>query len=478
MPHVTPLPRSTPAQAGLDPRRIIAMIDHCQENGLQLNSFMLVRHGKVLCEAYYDPYGPEQLQTVFSLSKTFTSVAMGIAAGEGRISLDARVIDVFADELTAAGVTPERELESLTLRHLLRMSTGQPQEPFGENCWADLRVAFLKQPFSEMPGEVFRYNTAATYMLSAALKKHGIDLEDYLQEKLFDPMGISGTRWQRDCHDICTGGFGLSLVPEVIAKLGVCILNDGKWEGKQLIPRDYLALATRPQIYQPTDVLGMGDWNAGYGYQMWMCVGGAFRGDGMYGQLCIMDRRTDTVLAMTALVHDMQGEMNAYFDHVLCAYQPEPLPEDPAAMALLTDRLAALTHLRPLPEDDGAPVPQGVLGRYMNLPVGSFALSMEGDTLHFDMGQVVLLASRGAYRRNDVPPLPDELTMRDKGPTPVLTTWSVKDGALICRLFQVEFLQDITLTLTPTADGVDVHMEETTRPEKHFTILRQTVMPQ
>lgn len=476
MPHVTPLPRCTPAQAGLDPRRIIAMIDAYQARGLQIHSFMLVRHGQVLCEGYYDPYTPDQLQTVFSLSKTFTSVAMGIAEGEGRIDLDAKVIDIFADELAASGVIPGKELESLSLRHLLRMSTGQSQEPYRENAWQNMRVSFLQEPFTDMPGQVFRYNTIATYMLSAALKKQGIDLEDYLQEKLFTPMGISGTRWMRNPHDICTGGFGFSLVPEVIAKLGVCLLNDGRWEGQQLIPRNYVAAATRPQIYQAADVLGMGDWNAGYGYQMWMCINGCFRGDGMYGQLCIMDRRTDTVLAMTALVHDMQGEMNVYFDHVLTAYQPGPLPEDEAAMAELTARLATLRDAHTLPEDDGSPVPAAVLGRYENLPIGEMTLSLKGDVLTIARHGVTLKATRGAFLRNDVTPLIDDLTYRDMTITaPVLLAWGVTDGALVIRQFEVEGMEETLLTLKPAADGVTILLQEVTNPSHPNTWYNETV---
>ncbi len=476
MPHVTPLPRCTPAQAGLDPRRIVAMIDDYQARGLQIHSFMLVRHGQVLCEGYYDPYTPDQLQTVFSLSKTFTSVAVGMAEGEGRIGLDEKIIDIFAEELTASGVTPGKELKSLTLRHLLRMSTGQPEEPSGEGCWEDMRIAFLKQPFSEMPGEVFRYNTIATYMLSAALKKKGIDLEDYLQEKLFDPMGISGTRWMRDPHDICTGGFGLSLVPEVIAKLGICLLNDGQWEGQQLIPRNYVAAATRAQIYQAPDVLGYGDWNAGYGYQMWMCVNGCFRGDGMYGQLCIMDRRTDTVLAMTALVYDMGNEMQVYYNNVLNAYQPDPLPEDTAAMAELSARLATLRYERSLPEDDGSPIPTAVLGRYENLPVGEIALALEGDTLTVTRQGVTMKAARGAWLRNDVPPMIDGLHFRDMTTiSPVVMAWSVQDGALILRQFEIEGMEEVTLTFTPTDDGVNLRLQETTNPEHPGTWFQGTV---
>ena len=476
MAYVTPLPRCTPAQAGLDPRRIVAMIDEYERRGMQIHSFMLVRHGQVLCEGYYAPYAPGQLQTVFSLSKTFTSAAMGIAEGEGRISLDERVIDIFAQELASSGVTPGKELESLTLRHLLRMSTGQPEEPSGENCWADMRVAFLKQPFSEMPGQVFRYNTIATYMLSAALKKKGIDLEDYLQEKLLTPLGISGTRWLRDPHDICTGGFGFSLVPEVIAKLGVCILNDGKWGDEQLIPRNYVAAATRPQIYQAADVLGYGDWNAGYGYQMWMCINGCFRGDGMYGQLCIMDRRTDTVLAMTALVHDMGSEMQVYYNNVLNAYQPAPLPEDAAAMAELSARLATLRAYRILPEDDGSPIPAAVLGRYENLPVGEITLGLDGNMLTVTRQGITMKAARGAWHHNDVPPMIDGLHFRDMTTlSPVIMSWGVKDGALILRQFEIEGMEEVTLTFKPADEGVSLLLQLTNDPEHPHNIFHNTV---
>ena len=474
MPAFTKLPRCTPAQAGLDPRQIIAMIDDYQARGLQINSFLLVRHGKVLAEGYYAPYAPDQLQTVYSLSKTFTSMAVGIAAGEGILSPDERVVDVFAEELAASGVTPGKELESLTLRHLLRMSTGQPQEPFGENCWADLRVAFLRQPFSEMPGEVFRYNTAATYMLSAALKKHGVDLEEYLQEKLLTPLGVSGTRWLRDSHDVCTGGFGFSLVPELIAKLGVLILNDGRWEEQQLVPREYVALATRPQIYQSLKELGMGDWNAGYGYQMWMCQNGCFRGDGMYGQLCLMDRRTDTVLAMTALVHDMQAEMNVYYDNVLVHYRPAPLPEDPQATAALEARLKELRHDRLLPGDDGAPVPPSLLRTY-DTPVGSMALRMEGDRLMMHLGGSGIEAGRGRYVTTLCTPLNDTLSFRDNVDAPIQLAYGMQAGTLVLRRYEVESLEEVTIRLTPGEGGVQLQIHLTTNPAAPQPIYEATL---
>ncbi|MBP3426719.1 MAG: GNAT family N-acetyltransferase [Clostridia bacterium] len=471
------LPRCTPAQAGLEPQRIAAMIDEYREKGCDLHSFLLVRHGQVLCEGYYAPYGPEQLQTVYSLSKTFTSLAMGIAEDEGIVDLDARVIDIFADELAASGVTPGKELSALTLRHLLRMSTGQKEEPFGEGAWADLRVAFLKQPLSEMPGEVFRYNTAATYMLSAALKKKGVDLEEYLEEKLLAPMGIHGTRWMRDPHDVCVGGFGFSLYPEVNAKLGALILADGVWEGKQLVPRSYLLKATRPQIYQPEGDGGLHDWNAGYGYQIWMCKSGAFRGDGMFGQLCIMDRRTDSVMAMTALCPDIGMLIDIYTRNVLVAYRPEALEEDAQAMDALHERLASLRSLRPLPQDGGEPVPQALLGRY-DLPVGCLALSMEGDVLVMEHAGRRMHAARGAYCTDMCAPFSDELTLRDKHDCPMMTTYAVKDGVMTIVQYDVEFIEELTLTFAPAEGGAQVRVQVTSNPSQPEELFCLTVKPE
>ena len=345
------LERITPAQAGLDPQCIINMMDRMEKEHINITSFMLLRHGKVLCEASYELYDAAQLRTVYSLSKTFTSMAVGIAAGEGKIDLDEKITDLFAAEIENGKIQVGKELASLSLRHLLRMSTGQEKEPGDSDCWDDMVSAFLREPFHEMPGEVFRYNSIATYMLSASLKKKGIDLEHYLEEKLLTPMGISGTRWLRDPKGICVGGFGFSLYPEVIAKLGQMILQGGVWNGVQLVPKDYIDMATSKQIENGNDPDS--DWAQGYGYQMWRCRHNAVRGDGMYGQFCIIHKETDTVLAMTAVTSDMQGEMNAYYDEVLLKYQDEPLSEDEKTMEVLKKRLNELHYVRPLPEDDG-----------------------------------------------------------------------------------------------------------------------------
>ena len=470
--------RITPAQAGLDPRCIINMMDRMEKEKIDITSFVLLRHGKILCEAYYKPYEKDQLRTVFSLSKTFTSMAIGIAAGEGKINLDEKITDLFAEEIEKGQIPVGKELASLTIRHLLRMSTGQEHEPNrGESDWNDMATAFLTTPFHEMPGEVFRYNSMETYMLSASLKKKGIDLEEYLEEKLLTPMGITGTRWLRDPRGICTAGFGFSLYPEVIAKLGQMILQGCMWNGKQLVPKTYIEMATSKQIENGDDPAS--DWAQGYGYQMWRCRHNAVRGDGMYGQFCIIHKETDTVLAMTAVTSDMQGEMNAYYDEVLLKYQDEPLSEDEKTMEVLKKRLNELHYVRPLPEDDGSAVPDAF--KKINLSLTSFfdlSLNIEGNmlTLAGKDGEIWYRAERESWskisRKVHCSPF---YTEKDSMDTPVIGAWGVKNGALTIRVYEIEFLEEDTLTLTEEEDGIHVSFANTTIPSNPRDYVKKVI---
>jgi CubicO group peptidase (beta-lactamase class C family) len=313
-----------------------------------LHSFMLVRHGRVVAEGWWGPYSADTPHMLFSLSKSFTSTAVGIAAAEGKLSPDDPVLKFFPDDAPAE---PSANLKAMRLTDLLRMSTGQQAEPARKTSepWAK---TFLAQPVPFKPGTHFLYNTSATYMLSGAVQKAtGQTLLDYLKPRLFDPLGIANPTWEASPQGISAGGYGLSVRTEDIAKFGQLYLQKGKWNGKQLVPEPWVEAATARQTSNGSNPKS--DWDQGYGYQFWRCRHGGYRGDGAFGQYCIVLPEQDAVIAITSGVRDMQAVLNLIWDELLPALKPEALPADEEAAKKLASTLKALT-LR-LPEGRGAP---------------------------------------------------------------------------------------------------------------------------
>lgn len=478
------LPRTSPESVGVHSNDIASFVDEAKKRGVNLHSFVLLRDDKVYAESYYAPYAPDQLQTVYSLSKSFTSAAIGIAAGEGILDLDEKIVDIFAEELEGE---PCEQLKALTLRHCLRMSTGQPKEIPGYDM---IKAFLIGMPFADMPGEVFRYNTMATYMLSATLFKKGIDLEKYLEEKLFEPMGVSGLRWMRCSRGIPTGGYGLSILPEVIAKFGILVKNGGVWEGKQLIPKEYLDLATTKQIDNSKD--GQGEWSYGYGYKFWMCRYDTYRGDGAFGQFCIVSPKKNAVAAITAYTDDMQTEMDVYFEEILLKMADAALEEDPEAQAALKEKLgAAQCYVAPIP-DEGAEFPQALLDNALTFTVGggeksvnvgpkvmtgtqeknaitmTFDRDAEGK-LHFAVGKV------GEFKL-DRAAFCDQVTLCENNPLSfgevafearALAGYGVKkDGTVCVRVNMLELLRDILIEIIPENGAWRVRMTDVHLPHK------------
>lgn len=350
------LPRSTPENQGISSQSIERFIRSIQEKELELHSFMLVRHGHVVAEGWWKPYQADKPHMLFSLSKSFTSTAIGLLAQEGRIALEDRVIGFFPEY---APEDPSPNLSAMTIRDLLIMGTGHAQEPaLPSDVWA---ADFLKQAVEHEPGTHFVYNSAATYMLSAILQKvTGITLLDYLQPRLFDPLGIHGATWESCPQGINTGGWGLKLKTEDIAKFGQLYLQKGVWEGQRLIPEAWIKEATSKQISNgPAD--SSSDWTEGYGYQFWMCRHGAYRGDGAFGQFCVVLPEQDAVIAITSGLGDMQAVLNEVWEHLLPAMGVDPLPADTGAEASLTETLQAL-KLDPPSEEAASPVEKDVTG--------------------------------------------------------------------------------------------------------------------
>ncbi len=305
------LPRSAPEAQGISSGAILAFLNAAEKKIDALHSIMIVRHGQVVAEGWWAPYNAQSPHELYSLSKSFTSTAVGLAIAEGKLSLDDPILKFFPKEAPAQ---PSNNLKSMRVHDLLRMSTGQQTEP----PMPPSVKAFLAFPVAYKPGTHFVYNTHATYVLSAIVQKvTGQTVLDYLRPRLFAPLGIENPTWGTSSEGVSLGGYGLNIRTEDIAKFGQLYLQHGKWHDQQLIPAVWVDAATARQTSNGSNPNS--DWDQGYGYQFWRCRHGAYRGDGAFGQFCIVMPEQDAVIAITSGVRDMQAVLNLVWDKLLPA---------------------------------------------------------------------------------------------------------------------------------------------------------------
>ena len=338
----TSLPRSTPERQGVSSASILGFVDSADSRLDSLHSFMLVRHGNVVAEGWWSPYGAESRHELYSLSKSFTSTAVGLAIAEGKLTIDDSVLGAFPED---APSEPGDNLKSMRLRDLLRMSAGHQDEA---KLTADVLSAknFLAHPVPFKPGTHFLYNTPATFMASAMVQKAtGQTVFEYLKPRLFGPLGIEDPTWDANFQGISLGGYGLSLRTEDIAKFGQLYLQKGRWHDKQLIPAAWVEEATARQTSNGSNPKS--DWEQGYGYQFWRCHNGAYRGDGAFGQYCIVMPEQDAVIAITSGLGDMPSVLKLLWDKLLPGFRAGAISEDPEAQRQLQARLKGLALRKP-----------------------------------------------------------------------------------------------------------------------------------
>ena len=339
--QATSLPRSTPESQGVDSAGIRSFIETADREVNSMHSFMLVRHGRVVAEAWWAPASADKPHILWSLSKSFTSTAVGLAVAEGKLSIDDPVLKFFPEDAPAE---PSYHLKAMRVRDLLTMNTGH-QDQVNWREAPDWAKAFLAHPVPHKPGTHFRYNTPATYMLSAIVQKvTNQTVLDYLTPRLFEPMGIKKPRWDTSPQGVSIGGYGLYLRTEDIAKFGQLYLQRGDWNGKQILPAEWVDQATSKQVSNGSDPDQ--DWDQGYGFQFWRCRHGAYRGDGKDGQFCIVLPELDAVIAITANAADMRAELNVVWDKLLPAFSEHPLDENPAELEKLKETVKHLKAKR------------------------------------------------------------------------------------------------------------------------------------
>ncbi|MEV0176114.1 serine hydrolase domain-containing protein [Streptomyces sp. NPDC050803] len=348
------LPSSTPASQGVDASGVLAFLDALDTaHDIEPHSLMIMRHGRLVASGWWAPYTAERPHLLYSLSKSFTSTAAGLAAAEGLLRLDDPVLSYFP-ELDAEVTDPRSR--AMLVRHVASMASGHEAETLDRVRALDpdnLVRGFLRLPPDRDPGTVFAYNQPTTYTLAAIVQRvTGQSLIDYLRPRLFDPLGIGEASWQRDRSGRELGFTGLHAATDAVLRLGQLYLRGGVWEGERLLPEEWVAEATRVQISNADGVIGGTDWHQGYGLQFWMARHG-YRGDGAYGQFCLVLPEQDAVIATTAATVQMQKVLDLVWEHLLPAFRPGPLSGREQADAALAERLAGLA----LPPAAGKPAP-------------------------------------------------------------------------------------------------------------------------
>jgi len=285
-------------------------------HNLDLHSFLMLRRGVLLWEEYFREGERHRLHVLHSVSKSFTSTALGLAQAEGLLSIEDKLYDFFPEHASLCDSDYKREL---TLRHLLMMGSGfenREHEMWVENT--PIKTA-LSLPVLHKPGTVFDYYTVGTYLLSIVFSKVNPEgIHAYLRRKLLEPMGFGASHWNAD-DDNCVpwGGFGMFLTAYDLTRLGQLYLDNGAWRGRQLLPSAYVQEATAKQICNAGGKTK--DWQAGYGYQFWRNSFGGYRADGMHGQYMVVLPEQQSVIVMTSKLDDMQVPLAAIETHLLPA---------------------------------------------------------------------------------------------------------------------------------------------------------------
>jgi CubicO group peptidase (beta-lactamase class C family) len=461
------LPRSTPEEQGVSSAGILSFLDATAKSKNEFHSFMMVRHGHVIAEGWWAPYRPGANHMLYSLSKSFTSTAVGFAVTDGKLKVDDLVVSFFPNDL------PENisgNLAALRVKHLLTMSVGHAKDSTPiitkQENWVK---AFLALPIENPPGSVFLYNSGATYMLSAIVQAvSGQKVIDYLRPRLFAPLEIRGMTWETCPRGINTGGWGLAVQTEALAKFGQFYLQKGAWRGRQILPVAWVQEATTFKIQQPAGkgedlekLKKTSEWHQGYCYQFWRCRHNAFRGDGAFGQFTIVMPDHDAVIVITSESPSMPDDMNMVWNHLLPAIQDSALPADPEAQAQLGRSLASLAL--PLPEMRAAsPTAGRISDKTFQIEANDAGVQAVSFRFSQDACTFILTDERGAYPVQcgmgkwvdgicNVPGTPPKITVGNLRPCKIAASARWKDDStleMIWRYYE-----------TPHHDTVTCHFD-------------------
>lgn len=288
------LPRGGCAENGINPKAIYDFIQKAESENLGIDSFMVIKGGTVVAEGYHAPNTNLTPHVEFSLSKSMAATAIGFAVAEGKVSLDDSICKFFPE------YGKKLFNQKITVRHLVTMTAGKmigmATERHNRN-W--VKLFFDTVPIAP-PGKLFLYVNDNFYLLSAIVSKvYKRTIVDFLYPRLFEPLGIEKPFWETDIFGFASGGWGLYMPIEDLAKIMICYSQKGVWQGKQVLPREWVEEATKYQV--PTVKKGQVDVTKGYGYGFWRTsMPNAYRAYGLYGQFGYVFEDNDTVLVFNS----------------------------------------------------------------------------------------------------------------------------------------------------------------------------------
>jgi len=375
MDYRKPFETATPEEVGVSSRDILKYIDDLEHSGTEMHGLMIMRHGKLITQGWWAPFGPGIRHGLQSHTKTYAATAVGIAYTEGLLKLDERIIDIFPEYAPAE---PSENLKLLTVHNVLSMGCGMDTMPFPSMDWIR---EFLHTPVNHKPGTTYMYNSTGSTLLGAIVRaKTGLGLHDYLTPRLFNKIGIDpeNLRWMCMPDGMEVGGGGLFATTEDNFRLMKLYADGGVWEGERILSEDYVKLATTNQNDSATESINnplATDNFLGYGFQIWMCKPqDAYRADGAMGQFTIVLPRQDMIIGITETApgaHWAQSTLNITWDFVARVVGDQALPENEEALLCLKRKLSRLNVGNP-PCQPFSPLVEKVSGKRYKMVSGHF----------------------------------------------------------------------------------------------------------
>lgn len=459
------LPRTSPEAQGMDSGKIIKLLDSLTSiPQTELHSLTVLRHGNVVAEAAIHPFSRGDQHELFSVSKTFTATAVGLAVADNLLRLDDRLGAILPESLPDS-VSPW--LADVTVRDLLTMTSGLKVD-WGmrgrEDNWTEIMMA---EPMAAEPGTTFAYDSMSSYLLSAIVQKVvGKNILEYLSERVFGPLEITGYAWDVSPEGVITGGWGLWMRPDDLAKFGQLLLDKGVWNGKHILPEDWVTEMMTKRVYVP----GTSD----YCYQMWTCPHeDAVRADGAWGQYIIIMPKEDMVAVVTQCQQGVSDRVQALVWNTLTPTLSDTPKKEGRDARRLATRINSYSHPFPAGKSSSA---APFLGKHITLadnPMGwkSIEITQEGKTVRLSATDAsgktdeYICGYRDWEKTRMVSNPPDERSdthNRFSGHTTPFYAdaaygWN-NDGCLNVKIHYTNWYSSLALTVTPgsTPDSATV----------------------